>query len=76
VGKACCFPFPLSEHVDSLLPVGLYGYETWSVTLNEEQRLRMLENRVQRRIFGVKRGKITRDWRKMSSKELQNLCPS
>jgi hypothetical protein len=36
----------------------------------------MLENRVQRRIFGVKRGKITRDWRKMSSKELQNLCPS
>jgi hypothetical protein len=38
-----------------ILPVVLYGCETWSVTLREEQRLRVFENRVLRRIFGSKR---------------------
>jgi hypothetical protein len=38
-----------------ILPVVLYGYETWSLTLGEEHRLRIFENRVLRRIFGPKR---------------------
>ena len=39
----------------------LYGYETWSLTLREERRLRVFENRVMRRIFGAKRDEITND---------------
>jgi hypothetical protein len=38
-----------------VLPVVLYGCETWSVTLRKEQRLRVFENRVLRRIFGPRR---------------------
>jgi len=41
------------------LPVILYGWETWSLTLAEERRLRVFENRVLRRIFGPKRDKVT-----------------
>jgi len=47
-----------------ILPVVLYGRETWSLTLREERRLRVFENRVLRRIFGPKRGEVTREWRK------------
>jgi hypothetical protein len=42
-----------------LLPVVLYGCETWSLTLREEHRLRVFENRVLRRIFGPKRDEVT-----------------
>jgi hypothetical protein len=42
-----------------ILPVVLYGYETWSLTLREEHKLRVLENRVLRRIFGSKRHEVT-----------------
>jgi hypothetical protein len=38
-----------------ILPVVLFGYETWSLTLREEHRLRVFENRVLRKIFGPKR---------------------
>jgi hypothetical protein len=48
-----------------VLPVALYGYETWSLTLREEQRLRVLENRVLRRIFGPKRDEATGEWRRL-----------
>jgi hypothetical protein len=41
----------------------LYGRETWSVILREEHRLRVFENRVLRRIFGLKRDEISRGWR-------------
>jgi hypothetical protein len=41
------------------LPVVLYGCETWSLTLREEHRLRVFENRVLRRIFGPKRDDVT-----------------
>ena len=51
----------------------MYGYETWSLTLREEHRLRIFENRVLRRIFGPKRDKVTRDWRKLHNEELNNL---
>jgi hypothetical protein len=46
------------------LPVVLYGYETWSLTLKEEQRRRVLENRVLRRMFGPKRDKATGELRR------------
>jgi hypothetical protein len=43
-----------------ILPVVLYGCETWSLTLREQHRLRVLENRVLRRIFGPKRDEVMR----------------
>jgi hypothetical protein len=46
-----------------ILPVLLYGCETCSLTLREEHRLRVFENRVLRRIFGPKRDEVTGDWR-------------
>ena len=42
-----------------ILAVVLYGCETWSLTLREEGRLRVFENRVLRRVFGPKRDKVT-----------------
>jgi hypothetical protein len=45
-----------------ILPVVLYGCETWSLTIREEQRLRVFENRVLRRIFGPKRDEVTAEW--------------
>jgi hypothetical protein len=56
-----------------ILPVVLYGCETWSITLREEHRLRVLENRVLRGIFGPKGGEVTGEWRKLHSGELHNL---
>jgi hypothetical protein len=48
-----------------ILPVVLYGCETWSLTLREEHRLRVFENRVLRRIFGLKRDEMTGEWRRL-----------
>jgi len=45
-------------HRNVISPVGLYGYETWSLTLREEHRLRVLKNRMLRKIFGAKREEI------------------
>ena len=47
-----------------ILPVVLYGCETWSLTLREERRLRVLEIRVLRRVFGPKRDEVTMEWKK------------
>jgi len=55
------------------LPVVLYGCETWSLTLREERRLRVFENRVLRKIFGPKRDEVTGDWRKLHNEELNDL---
>jgi hypothetical protein len=56
-----------------ILPVVLYGCETWSLTLREEHRLKVFESRVLRRIFGPKRDEITGEWRKLHSEELHIL---
>jgi hypothetical protein len=56
-----------------ILPVVLYGCETWSLTLTEEQRLKVFENRVLSRIFGPKRNEETRDWRRLYNEELNDL---
>jgi hypothetical protein len=56
-----------------IMPVVLYGCETWSLTLMEEHRLRVFENRVLRRIFGPKRDEMTDEWRKLQYEELREL---
>ena len=56
--------------------VVLYGCETWSLTLREEHRLRVCEDRVLRRIFGPKRDEVTWEWRKLHNEELNDLCSS
>jgi sorting nexin-29 len=56
-----------------ILPVVLYGYETLSLTLREEHKLRVFEDRVLRRISGPKRGEVTGEWRKLHNGELHNL---
>ena len=56
-----------------ILPVVVYGCETWSLTLREERRLRVFENMVLRRIFGPKRDEVTREWRKLHNEELNDL---
>jgi hypothetical protein len=59
-------------HSTIILPV-LYGCETWSLTLREENRLRVFENRVLRRIFGPKRDDVTGEWRKLHNEQLHIL---
>jgi hypothetical protein len=54
----------------------LYGCETWSLTLREERRLRVFENRVLRQVFGLKRDEVTGEWRKLHSEELSDLYSS
>jgi hypothetical protein len=56
-----------------ILPVVLYGCETWSLKLREESRLRVFEYRVLRRIFGLKRDEVTGKWRKLHNEELNDL---
>jgi hypothetical protein len=60
----------------TILPVILYGRETWSLKLREEHRLRVFENRVLMRIFGPKRGEVTGGRRKLHNEELHNLLSS
>ena len=56
-----------------ILPVILYGCGTWSLTLREESRLKVSENRVLRRIFGPKGDEVTGEWEKLHNVEL-NVC--
>ena len=63
----------ISIHRTIILPVVLYGCETWSLVLKEEHRLRVFENRVLRRVFGPKRGEVTWVWRKLHSEKLNDL---
>ena len=50
----------------------MYGCETWSLTLREEHRLRVFENKVLRKIFGAKKDKIAGEWRKLHNAELHS----
>jgi len=56
-----------------ILPVVWYGCKTWSLTLREERRLRVFENRVLRKVFGLKRDEVTGEWRKLHNEELNDL---
>ncbi|KAJ4434356.1 hypothetical protein ANN_22915 [Periplaneta americana] len=59
-----------------ILPVVLYGCETWTLTLREEQTLMVFENKVLRIIFGAKRDEATGQWRKLHNAELHALYTS
>jgi hypothetical protein len=69
-------PFSPAIYKTIILPVVLYGCETWSLTLREEHKLRVFENRVLRRIFGPKRDEVTGEWRKLHNEELHDLYSS
>jgi hypothetical protein len=56
-----------------ILPVVLYGCETWSLTLREKRRLRVFENRVLRRVFEPKKDEVTGKWGKLHNEELNDL---
>ena len=56
-----------------ILPVVVYGCETWSLTLRDESRLKVFENGLLRRVFGPKRDEVTGEWRKLPNEELSDL---
>ena len=85
-GDVCCYSMQnlLSSSVLSknlkisisrtiIFPVVLYGCETWLFTLREERWLRVLENRLLRKIFGPMRDEVTEDWSKSHNEELNDL---
>jgi len=59
-----------------ILLVVLYGCETWSLTLREERKLRVLDNMMLRRIFGPRRDEVTGDWRRLHNEELNDFYSS
>jgi len=63
----------IKVYITIILPVVLYGYETWSLTLRGEPRLRVFGNRVLRRIFGSNRNEVKGEWRKLHKEELNDL---
>jgi hypothetical protein len=74
-----CYPKRKNQKIQNYtrnFVVVLYGHATWSLTLREEHRLRVFENRVLRRILGSKRGEVTGSWRKLHNEELHNLYTS
>ena len=60
----------------TILPVVLYGSETWSLTFWEERKLRVFENKMLRRIFGPRRDEVTGEWRRLHNEELNDLYSS
>jgi hypothetical protein len=63
-------------YINIILPVVLYGCETWWLILREEHRMKLFENMVLRRMFGPKRDEVTEEWRKLYNEELNDLYPS
>jgi len=59
-----------------ILPVVVYGCETWSLTLREEWKLRVFENMVLRRIFGPRTDEVTGEWRRLHNEDLNDLYSS
>jgi hypothetical protein len=65
--------FKIKIYTTVILPVVLYGCETWSLTLREERRLRVFENGILRRVVGPKMDEVTGEWRKLHNAELNDL---
>jgi hypothetical protein len=74
--RLLCKNVKIRTHKSVILPVVLYGCDTWPLTKREEHRLRVFENRVLRRIFGPKRDEVTGDWRKVRNEKRHNLYSS
>jgi len=56
-----------------ILPIVLYGCETWSLTLREDRKLKVFENMVLRTIFVPRRDEVTGEWRRLHNEELIDL---
>jgi hypothetical protein len=73
----CCLKnIKIRIYISIILSVVLYECETCSLTLRQENRLRIFEKRVLRRIFGSKRDEVTGDWRKLHNEELHKMHSS
>ncbi|KAJ4427627.1 hypothetical protein ANN_25275 [Periplaneta americana] len=72
----CCQNLKVRIYKTVILPVVLYGCETWTLILREEHRLKVFENKVLRKIFGAKRDEVTGEWRKLHNTELHALYSS
>ena len=72
-----CYPKNLKIKIYRIiiLPVILYGYEIWSLTLREEGRLRVFQKRILRRIFGPRMNEVTGEWSKLHNEELSDCTP-
>ena len=66
-------PVQVYTYKTIILPVVLYGCETWALTLRDEHRLRVLENKLLREILGAKINEITGEWKKIHNAELHEL---
>jgi hypothetical protein len=69
----CSTNLKIKIYRNIILPVVLYGCETWSLILREERRLRIFKNRMIRRIFGPEWDEITMEWRVLHNEELNDL---
>jgi len=65
------YKIKICKHI--ILSLVLYGCETWSLTLREERRLRIVDNRLLRRIFELKRDEVTEEWRRLHNEELNDI---
>jgi len=68
--------FKIKIYRTIILPVVLYGCETWLLTFWEERKLWVFENMVLRRIFGPRRDEVTGEWRRLHDEELNDLYSS
>jgi hypothetical protein len=70
------FSLKIKIYEPVILPVVLYGCETWTLTLRKELILRVFGNMVQRVTFEPKKEEVTGDWRRLNNEELHNLYAS
>ena len=88
-GNACCYSvqntlsssllsknIKIEIYITIILPVVLYGCETWSLTMRDGRRLRVFENKVLGRIFEPKRDELIEEWRKLHNEQFNDLYPS
>jgi hypothetical protein len=61
------------KYTTTILPVVLYGCETWSVILSEDHRLSLFEDRVLRKTDGPKRDEVTGEWKRLHNEEFYDL---
>jgi hypothetical protein len=68
--------YNIKIYTTTILPIVLYGCETWLLRLGKECRLKLFVNWVQTRILGPKRYEVTGEWRKLNNEELIDLYSS
>ena len=74
--SSCLLSKKFKTYKTIILPTVLYSCETWSLTLREEHRLRVFENKVLRKISGAKKDEITGEWRKLHNTDALYSSPN